>query len=127
MKIEYLATRWNREILLYQVDCFLDSGVVVWPDEQDFFTNWFDRGSEFVRISNYGQDKGLFKVVEDQKLILGVSTSYSSGVVEVPGKEQFQFLVEGFDVNTLHGNILEEIKFDLALIKNEIYNGGIIQ
>lgn len=85
LNIQFLGYRKGKEKLLYEFDTSLSNFAINWPSQDQYYTNNFDLGSEFVRISNIPQDS---YITEEGKGLLLFRGMYSDAQINIPGKEE---------------------------------------
>lgn len=107
MKIDFLAMKNGKEMLLYEQNTNLNDFFLAWPEYSSYYTNNFDIGSEFVRISELEKNDFLFDDDNDPVLIF-VQTPYTKGVCELHGKRDFPLRrVNSFSYSVTGNNYLD--------------------
>lgn len=121
MKIEFLAYKGSNERLLYEQVFTTDEFAVVWPDNSEFYTNVFDVGSEFIRLSGIPVDYSVFELMPNDLLVLITSqTLYNVGTASLNGKISRNFrLSSTVDLSNAGSGYLDVVD-QLLLIHNDL-------
>lgn len=85
MNIQYLGKKNGKEKILYEFDTNLLNFAITWPSSDLYYTNHFDLGSEFVRITDIPQD---VYITEEEKGLLLFRGMYADSQLNIPGKEE---------------------------------------
>lgn len=85
LNIQLMAKKKRTEKLLYEFDTNLSNFAITWPSPDHYYTNNFDLGSEFVRISDIPQDG---YITEEEKGLLLFRGMYADSQLNIPGKEE---------------------------------------
>lgn len=85
VNIQFLGKKNGKEKLLYEFDTNLSNFAITWPSSGQYYTNNFDLGSEFVRISDIPHDG---YITEEEKGLLLFRGMYSDAQINIPGKDE---------------------------------------
>lgn len=116
MKIEFMAYKGDKEQILYAYNNFLLVQPIEWPESSLYYTNNFDAGSEFVRLSELEDYDFLFNQGNGQ--LLFVQTPFSSGFCNVPGKTAFTVEVKEDYGEQYKSADIQAILDELVIIRN---------
>jgi hypothetical protein len=122
MKVEFMALKGTREVLLGVHTYESDSFDIVWPDVQDYFTNNFDSGTEFIRISEIQDYDSVFMLANEQVILITAKTPYNSGFADINGVFTRSISVQSnFDLSD-YGNGYIDLQSEIALLRVDIQN-----
>jgi len=121
MKIEFLAYKGSNERLLFERVYNVDEIAVVWPDSSQFYTNVFDVGSEFIRLSGIPANYSVFELMPNDLLVLITSqTLYNVATASLDGKIARNFrLSSTIDLSNAGSGYLDVVE-QLMLIRNDL-------
>lgn len=121
LKIQLMGRKNGSEKLLYEFETFLSSFSINWPSADQFYTNNFTLGSEFVRLSDL-PDSGYVK--EYSRGLLAFRGPLAQVVIDIPGRDELfiNVLVDAPEKLSSQADLILDLLVD---IKTSIEGGPI--